>query len=110
MSQPGDRDLGMNRPIRRRDFLNGVGFGLTGTLALPWFTLAGPPAGSGPEPAPVDYPPARTGMRGSHDGSWEVAHALRDGQTAMLRDPKTRHPYYWAGFIQSGDWRPLEEP
>ncbi len=26
------------------------------------------------------YPPARTGMRGSHPGSFDVAHALRDGQ------------------------------
>ena len=25
------------------------------------------------------YPPALTGLRGSHDGSFEVAHALRDG-------------------------------
>ena len=27
------------------------------------------------------YPPARTGMRGSHPGSFEVAHQLRDGIT-----------------------------
>ena len=26
------------------------------------------------------YPPARNGMRGSHPGSFDVAHALRDGQ------------------------------
>jgi spermidine dehydrogenase len=26
------------------------------------------------------YPPALTGMRGSHDGSWELAHAPRDGR------------------------------
>jgi spermidine dehydrogenase len=26
------------------------------------------------------YPPLRTGMRGSHPGSFEIAHALRDGQ------------------------------
>src|SRR5262249_27516848 len=26
------------------------------------------------------YPPALTGMRGSHDGSFDVAHALRDGR------------------------------
>ena len=28
---------------------------------------------------PGYYPPALTGMRGSHDGSFDVAHALRDG-------------------------------
>ena len=70
----------MDRPIGRRDFLNGVSLGLTGALAYPWFEAPGQPAGIGPEQAQVDYPPARTGMRGSHDGSWEVAHALRDGQ------------------------------
>ena len=26
------------------------------------------------------YPPAATGLRGSHPGSFEVAHALRDGE------------------------------
>jgi spermidine dehydrogenase len=27
------------------------------------------------------YPPVRTGMRGSHPGSFDVAHAIRDGRT-----------------------------
>jgi spermidine dehydrogenase len=31
-----------------------------------------------------DYPPARTGMRGSHDGTFEVAHNLRDGRLRRL--------------------------
>jgi len=35
--------------------------------------------------------------------------ALRDAQLAMLRsEDETSHPYYWAAFIASGDWRPLE--
>ncbi len=80
MTRPDDHDLGMDRPIRRRDFLNGVGLGLTGALAYPWFAALGQPAGIDREQARVNYPPARMGMRGSHDGSWEVAHALRDGQ------------------------------
>src|ERR1700676_5215613 len=61
------RDLGMDRPIARRDFINGVGVGI-GALLVPK-ALA--------QPAP-DYPPRRTGMRGSHDGSFEVAHSLRN--------------------------------
>jgi spermidine dehydrogenase len=77
MSRPSDRDLGMDRRIPRRDFLNGAGVALTGALGYPWFEAAAQTATPGPD----DYPPARTGMRGSHDGSWEVAHALRDGQT-----------------------------
>jgi CHAT domain-containing protein/Tfp pilus assembly protein PilF len=33
--------------------------------------------------------------------------ALRNAQFAMLRGRNAlgRHPFYWAGFIQSGDWR-----
>jgi len=33
-----------------------------------------------PEKAVGYNPPAKTGMRGSHDGSWEVAHGMRDGK------------------------------
>jgi|GEM_PF-4991709 len=30
--------------------------------------------------------------------------ALQDAQNFMLRNPKYRNPYYWAGFIQQGIW------
>ena len=33
--------------------------------------------------------------------------SLRDVQLEMLKKPATRHPFYWASFIESGDWRPL---
>jgi CHAT domain-containing protein len=36
--------------------------------------------------------------------------ALREAQLALLARPNRRHPYYWASFIQAGDWRPLEPP
>jgi CHAT domain-containing protein len=36
--------------------------------------------------------------------------ALRRVQLAMLADPARRHPYYWAAFIQAGDWTPLPGP
>ena len=39
-------------------------------------------AETAPEKDPNYYPPAKTGMRESHDGSWEVAHGMRDGQTS----------------------------
>ena len=68
MANPGDRDLGMDRPIIRRDFLNGVGLALTGSLAYPWFEALGQPAAFAPEKAPGYYPPAKMGLRGSHDG------------------------------------------
>jgi len=35
------------------------------------------------------------------------ADALRQVQLAMLHGERTKvHPFYWAGFIESGDWRP----
>jgi CHAT domain-containing protein/Tfp pilus assembly protein PilF len=34
--------------------------------------------------------------------------ALRLAQLRMLRDERRRHPYYWASFIQSGEWANLE--
>ncbi len=66
----------MQREISRRDFLNGIPLG-AGVLALS--SLSGGLASSRASPAPAGpYPPARTGLRGSHPGSFEVAHTLRD--------------------------------
>jgi len=73
----------MARPISRRDILHGVGAMATASL-VPGYSLAddilGPAAG---------YPPALTGMRGNHDGSFDVAHQLALG---------SRH-----------DWGPVDE-
>src|SRR5262249_40222103 len=33
--------------------------------------------------------------------------ALRQAKLSLLKRPAQRHPYYWAGFIQSGDWTRL---
>jgi len=66
----------MHRRITRRDFLNGVAIA-TGTALLPWQLSAAKT--SFPQDAPGYSPPALTGMRGSHPGSFEVAHSLRDG-------------------------------
>src|SRR5208282_5941949 len=68
------RQLGMGRAIDRRDFLNGAAVALGAALAGPAF--AAPPA---PQDQPGYYPPSLTGMRGSHPGSFEAAHRLRDG-------------------------------
>ena len=71
------RNLGMDQPISRRDFINGVAVAVSGSLAWRW-SEAQTPAGV--------YPPILNGMRGSHDGSFEVAHAMRDG--ARWDDPE----------------------
>jgi len=36
------------------------------------------------------------------------SEALRNVQLQMLRNPKRRHPFYWASFIQSGEWANLK--
>jgi spermidine dehydrogenase len=78
-----DRKLGMHQKITRRDFLNGVSFAVGASLLAGnplWLEAFGVPQSPfAPDKDPNYYPPAKTGMRGSHDGSWEVAHALRDG-------------------------------
>jgi CHAT domain-containing protein len=36
------------------------------------------------------------------------SEGLRQVQLRMLRSEKRRHPFYWAAFIQSGEWANLE--
>jgi spermidine dehydrogenase len=80
-----DRDLGMERSITRRDFLNGVAIGIGGAMGadllqhVPGIDVLLHAAGLAQD-APGFYPPALTGMRGSHEGSYETSHALRDGR------------------------------
>ena len=75
-----DRELGMQRSITRRDFLNGAAVGAGGVLANSWLGgLLAAEALPSAQDRPGYYPPMLTGMRGSHPGSFEVAHALRDG-------------------------------
>ena len=74
------RRLGMGRPITRRDFIDGIA--VAAALAAPSRTLAAVGAdvvGTAAQDRPSYYPPALKGMRGSHPGSFEAAHALRDG-------------------------------
>ena len=73
----------MGSNITRRDFLNGCAITVGASLAATspgWLEAMSSPDAS-PEKDPSYYPPAKTGMRGSHDGSWEVAHGMRDGKT-----------------------------
>ncbi len=86
-----DRELGINRDITRRDFLNGVGIAVGASLLSAdshWLHAFGiPQSPFAPEKDPGYYPPSKTGMRGSHDGSWEVAHELRDGNDKDWAEP-----------------------
>jgi spermidine dehydrogenase len=80
MSDSHDRDLGLDRPITRRDFLNGVAIGVGGLMSARWLQGLAAEAAAFAQDAPGYYPPALTGMRGSHNGSFEVSHTLRDGR------------------------------
>jgi len=69
--------------ISRRDFLNGVALTVAAGLT--------PAAQIAAEPA--RYPPALTGLRGQHPGSFEIAHAqAREGtRFALDRLPVEEH-------------------
>ena len=88
MSKPkSDQDLGMTREIARRDFLNGVVVSagatlLGGAFGAEQLLAAGVLDEYAPEKAPDYYPPAKTGIRGNHDGTFTFAHKLRDGDNA----------------------------
>jgi spermidine dehydrogenase len=60
--------------ITRRDFLDGFALTIAAGLS-PLGQLAAQPA---------QQPPARGGIRGHHPGSFEVAHAMRDGEVPSL--------------------------
>ena len=80
MGELKDKDLGMNCGITRRDFLNGVAV-TAGAAILPPHLVAAIQHDLDPEKSSGYYPPALTGLRGSHAGSFEVAHSLRDGES-----------------------------
>ncbi len=90
MSKPKypERALGMDQSITRRDFLNGVALSAAalGASSNALFAAAAPDSAGRPPLAAQDalnyYPPLLTGLRGSHIGSFEAAHALRDGKSA----------------------------
>ena len=86
-----DRELGMDREINRRDFVSGTSIAITGAILVSGDVEAqGRDARPAPAASPIVdqsasqetyYPPTRTGLRGSHPGSFEVAHEMRDGKT-----------------------------
>jgi spermidine dehydrogenase len=77
-----DRQLGMNADITRRDFLSGVSVAIGASL-LPNGSRA---QDIGAQDLPGYYPPNLTGMRGSHPGSFEVAHNALDDKTWDAED------------------------
>lgn len=70
----------MKSNVTRRDFLNGTQVAIGASLLSPWSQVFGA-SGSEFELGQDYYPPALTGLRGSHDGSWETMHARVSGKT-----------------------------
>jgi spermidine dehydrogenase len=99
MKKPSDKQLGMQRAITRRDFVQGAAVAAGAALqagALGSSGLANTSAAvsTGAHRMTIaDYPPVKTGMRGSHPGAYEIAHALaRDG--AKFPEPKSTEEHY----------------
>ncbi|MBS0612409.1 MAG: NAD(P)-binding protein [Proteobacteria bacterium] len=82
----------MRDGITRRDFLNGVALAITGAGSIEWMRAAAEPTSAQADSA-LTYPPLRTGLRGSHVGSFEAAHRLRDGQPFDLSGAKVEEHY-----------------
>ncbi|HEY5656661.1 MAG TPA: NAD(P)-binding protein [Myxococcota bacterium] len=92
-----DRELGLFAPITRRDVLHGASAALIAAFAAPWASLASRAAAD----LDGEYPPARTGMRGSHPGSFEVAHdRARAGRT--WRSPQVLDETYDLAVVGGG--------
>ncbi|MGI9286356.1 MAG: NAD(P)-binding protein [Pseudomonadales bacterium] len=65
--------------ITRRDFINGTQIAIGTSLLSPWTEVFGAEALSFALGKDY-YPPALTGLRGSHNGSWETMHARVSGK------------------------------
>jgi spermidine dehydrogenase len=65
---------GVSTGITRRDFMNGIAIAVVGAAGIDL-----PHAHAADGPTAQYYPPDRDGLRGSHVGSFEAAHRLRDG-------------------------------
>jgi spermidine dehydrogenase len=72
-SEKDDKRLGLHQPISRRQFVQGSAVAL-GASIVPWAHAED--FNGSPELSKTYYPPAKTGLRGMHIGSFETAHAL----------------------------------
>lgn len=80
------------KPLSRRDFLNGCAISLAaGSSLSPLEAIAQGLLDPGSLP-PDYYPPTLQGMRGSHPGSFEIGHLIRDGMSWQAED--TGEPEY----------------
>jgi len=91
----------MKGKITRRDFLNGTQVAVGASLLSPWTELLGAEASQFRLGADY-YPPALTGLRGSHDGSWETMHARVRGKSWPTTEPEEHYDLVVVGGGISG--------
>jgi spermidine dehydrogenase len=72
------RDLGMDQPIARRDFLQGVAIGIGGAALAGAALAQGQDSSAGPDAAV--YPPVRTGLRGNFPAAVDIFNPIRQGR------------------------------
>jgi len=97
----------MQKPINRRDFIQGTAI-MAGAAVQPCMLAAATVTNVSPNTLPdesdraaSEYPPTKTGMRGSHPGAYEIAHALaRDGATFPA--PKATDEHYDLVVVGAG--------
>jgi len=91
----------MKDKVTRRDFLNGTQVAIGASLMTPWTEVFGaenPGFALGTD----YYPPAKTGLRGSHNGAWETMHARVAGTTWPVGAPEDDYDLVVVGGGISG--------
>ena len=85
-----ERELGMDRPIARRDFLNGIALAIVGAGVS-----AGVAQGQSSGDDPSTYPPLIGGLRGNYPAAVDIFEPIRRGQYARfpVADPDIREEY-----------------
>ena len=90
MGKYSDHELGMKLKVSRRDVLHGFG-ALAAASFAPGVAFANDVLAAENQ-GRLYYPPGLTGMRGNHDGSFEVAHALaRSGRRSETWRRRSRN-------------------
>ncbi|MCP3675440.1 MAG: NAD(P)-binding protein, partial [Gammaproteobacteria bacterium] len=91
----------MKNKITRRDFLNGTQIAIGASLMSPALNILGGNANQFSLPNSY-YPPAKTGLRGSHKGSWETMHARVFGEKWEKSKPEEIYDLVIVGAGISG--------
>ena len=91
----------MKKQITRRDFLNGTQVAIGAGLMSPWTRAFA--QDDNPFALPREYyPPALTGLRGSHNGAWETMHARVGGASWPKSEPREEYDLVVVGAGISG--------